>query len=311
MSTSRSSQIATAADLMAVLQMSVGWALTAVLPQKAIPVVARTLARFTLAVSPGAFKQGVDKMNRRFRLVGTGMELRDLFAEHYMRRYEHLMGRILDTHARGWHPEIELTGIEHVHKARLRGKGTILWGMSFCGPIIAKAALFRAGIPVIHLSTPYHGGFSKSLLAIGIINPWNLKSENKYLTERIVIPLDNSLDYLRLLKERLLNNGCISIIGEHTGRQNIEVPFLSGKEQFATGAANLARSTCASLLTVYSFRLGPGRYRVVVEPPIEIPREAGRSEVLWAAVQEFARRLEAHIREHPEDWEKWSVPIIV
>jgi lauroyl/myristoyl acyltransferase len=217
----------------------------------------------------------------------------------------------LDTHKRGWHPEIELDGIEHVHNALARKKGVILWGMSFCGPVIPKLAFFRAGLPVIHLSTPHHGGFSKSIVAVRIINPWNLKSENKYLTERIVIPLDNSLDYLRLLKKRLLSNGCISIMGEHKGRQNIKVPFLGGEEQYATGAANLARSTGATLLTVYSFRVRQGHYKVGIEPPIHISRETERSEFLLEAIKEFARRLEIHVLDHPEDWEKWSVSEVV
>ena len=283
--------------------MSGGWAFAAVLPQKAVPAVARRAALTALALCPAIRKRGVDELRRRL----DPPDPHGLFLEHYKRRYEHVLGRILDTQGRGWHPEIELTGLEHFRRAQAKGQGTILWGMSFCGPVIAKAALFRAGIPVMHLSTPYHGGFSRSLLAARILNPWNLKSENKYLDGRIVIPMSGSMEYLRLLKQRLSNNGCVSIMGEHAGRQNVSVPFLLKEERFATGPANLARSTGASLLTIHSFRLGPGHYRVVVEPPIETPWEEGRSQGFRTAIEEFARRLEAHVREHPADWEGWSV----
>ena len=57
------------------------------------------------------------------------------FAEHHRRRYEHLLGKVRDTHRRGWHPETLLAGAEHLRTALVRGNGAILRGMSFCGAL--------------------------------------------------------------------------------------------------------------------------------------------------------------------------------
>ena len=41
----------------------------------------------------------------------------------------------LDTHRRGWRPEVELVGAPELRRALDSGTEAVLWGMSFCGTV--------------------------------------------------------------------------------------------------------------------------------------------------------------------------------
>jgi lauroyl/myristoyl acyltransferase len=297
--------LASSADLAGIGGIALTTPLASLVPERSLPALARLFAGAALRLDPDLARSGAEEMRRRLGGEMSDPEAARLFREHYGRRWEHLLGKMRDT-AAGWHPEATLAGVEHLHGALERGRGAVLWGMSFCGHVVPKAALRRAGFEVHHLSSPYHGGFSRTWLARRILNPWTLRSENRYLAGRSVLPRDGSLQYLLVLKQRLLDNGCVSIAGEHIGRRNVTVVFLNGRASFATGAASLARATGAALLTVYSCRRGPARYVTTVEPPIERVHGADRRTAVSGAVQEFAERLQRHVYEHPADWDRWS-----
>jgi KDO2-lipid IV(A) lauroyltransferase len=139
-----------------------------------------------------------------------------------------------------------------------------------------------------------------------VLNPWTLRSENRHLCERVVIPLDGSLAFMRRLREILAGNGILSIAGEHRGRQNVRVAFLGEEAELATGGWNLARSSGAALLPVHAQRCGPGSYRVVIEPPLPVDPDLPRAESARAVVGAFAALLERNVRARPADWERWT-----
>jgi lauroyl/myristoyl acyltransferase len=178
--------------------------------------------------------------------------------------------------------------------------------MSFCGSLVPKIGLSRGGFAIAHLSTPHHGGFSRSRVAVQVLNRWAQRVENRHLAQRVVIPFDWSLEHLRILKRQLAGNGVISIAGEHRGDKTVPADVLGDTTHFATGAPRLARSTGAALLTMYSYRTAPQRYSVVVEPPIDVRRTHQPGSDLQSAVEAFACRLEHHIARHAADWDGWS-----
>ena len=293
-------------DVAGIVQMSVGWVMTGLLPERWLPVCGRALGATVAELVPGAIRRGGAQMRRRLGTPLAEAETRALYVEHLKRKYVHLLGRARDVHARGWQPEIELCGAEHLEQALAGGRGAVLWVTAFCGPLVPKIALARRGFRIAHLSMPVHGGFSVSRAAVYVLNPWTRRSEDKHLAERVVIPLDGTLGYMRRLREILLASGCVSIAGEHRGRQNVTVPFLGETETFATGAWSLARSTGAALLTVHAYSLTPGAYRVVIGPPVAIEPNLTRRDEARAVIGELAARLERSVRAHPADWERWS-----
>ena len=232
---------------------------------------------------------------------------RALFAEHLKRRHENALGRSLDTHRRTWRPSVTLEGANYLQHALGRGMGAILWGMSFCGPVVPKMGLFQAGFPVTQLSTAHHPGFARTLAATRVLNKWALKSENKYLSDRVLVPVEVSsrVSLMNTLAERLRNNACASITGDPRTSGGVEVEFFGTTRRFATGAPRLAQSTGAALLTLYSYRTSSFQYRVVVEPPIALEPASDRAGQR-IAVERFASRLEHHVKAHPADWDNWS-----
>jgi lauroyl/myristoyl acyltransferase/SAM-dependent methyltransferase len=292
-------------DIVGVAQMSMGWLVTAVLPERLIPAVGRGLGEVAAAFARRATRRGAEEMRRRLGPQLDEGESRALFVEHVKRKYEHLLGRARDTHRRGWHPEVELCGAEHLRRALAAGRGAVLWVTACCGPLVPKIALARGGFRITHLSMPLHGGFSHSRLALRVLNPWTRRSEDKHLAGRVVMRLDGTIAHLMRLREILLANGCVSIAGEHRGRRNVTVPVLGEEQAFASGACSLARSTGAALLMVQSHRVAPGAYRVVIEP---VATDQGLSPLARekAVIGDLAARLEAWVRAHPADWERWS-----
>lgn len=236
---------------------------------------------------------------------GQGARLAELRAQM---RLEDFWGRLRGIGPRRWRPEIELEGFERVQRARARGRGVVLWCTRTASATAIKQAFHRAGAPLAHLSRANHGVSWTTKFAVGIVGPLYCRAENCYLAERVTIPVGGSLAYFKQLRAQLRGNACLSIFGEHLGRQNAEVPFLGATRSFATGAPSLAWSEGASLLMVHCFRTAPLRYRVVIDEPLDVDRSIGRKQFAERAVGEFARRLEAVIRERPEDWQGWTYP---
>jgi lauroyl/myristoyl acyltransferase len=220
-------------------------------------------------------------------------------------RLEDMWGRVRGVRRHGWNPEIQIDGIERVRKALGRGRGAILWSMRFSSTTAIKQAFFRAGLPLTHLSREQHGSPSMTRLGVRVVGPLYCRSENDYLAERVRIPLDGSLRYLQRLRERLGENACVSIFGEHAGRQAAAVEVLGERWRFALGAPSLAWLEDAELLTVYALRTAPFAYRVVIEEPIKVNRSMPRKAYAEWALGQFAGRLERLILQYPSQWQGW------
>ena len=156
-----------------------------------------------------------------------------------------------------------------------------------------------------HLSREQHGSPSLTRLGVRVVAPLYCRAENPYLAERVRIPLDGSLSYLNRLRGRLRENACVSIFGEHEGRQGAEVEVLGARWRFALGAPSLAWLEGAELLTVYPLRIAPFHYRVVIDEPIAADRSAPRKAFAQQALAEFAERLERLIVAYPAQWQGW------
>ena len=220
-------------------------------------------------------------------------------------RIEETWGRIRGMRRRGWRPQLKVTGLKHLREALKHGKGAVLWVKGFCGQAVFKKALWQEGVPLIHLSREQHGAPQETWLGLQFVAPLYCRVEDRYLTERVVIPLDNSLGYLRCLQERLFDNGCVSIMAEHRGRGSVTSTFFAVQAEFATGAPSLAWKCGSVLLPVRTVREGFFNYNVVIEEPIRLDRSEPRKDFVKAAVREFTQRLELHIRERPAEWMGW------
>jgi hypothetical protein len=292
-------------DFPRLAKLLTGGFVAALIPSRFDEAAASSLLRFHPATQPERTMELASLMADVLAHRRSG-DWHALAKEHASMTVEDYWGRFRGMGPRGWHPAIEFSGEIHVRNALMAGRGAIFWCMRFSSDIVLKQGFHQLGLPLVHLSGVQHGaGGSRTKLATAIISPLFKRAENPYLSERVVIPLGGSLAYLRRLREQLRGNACVSIFGDPTGRQAVEVPFLTGHRKFATGAPSIAWTENCALFSAYVIRTGKFKYRVVVDEPIQVDRSLPRKEFLKKAVEEFARRMERLVECYPADWQDW------
>jgi lauroyl/myristoyl acyltransferase len=203
----------------------------------------------------------------------------------------------------GWEPAVRIAGFEHVHAALAAGRGAVLWvSHAFHGHLGAKVGFRRAGLEVVHLSTPAHG-FSATRFGVRYLNRMQTRIEDRYIGERVLLPLQGQNAALQTLVKRLKANKVVSITGQRGTGRVAEARFLDGTLPLAPGAPALAQMTGAKLLPVFAFRAADGVVDVTVEP--EIVLEGAREAAIASAVQAFAKHSEPHVLRTPGQWLSW------
>lgn len=205
----------------------------------------------------------------------------------------------------GWKPEIELTGVEHLQNGLKMGRGVILWVAHLNAySLVAKMALHRAGYEVSHLSLWRHG-YSDTRFGIRCLNPIRTKVEQRYLRERVVIEPEGASSAMTTLRERLTDNGVVSIAATSDGKRPAIAPFLKGSIRLAIGAPYLAFKEGATLLPVFPLEQPDGRFTVTIEPPLTNESAVSTAEYLNWATHRFASLLQPYVLDHPGQWRGW------
>ncbi len=204
-----------------------------------------------------------------------------------------------------WVPEILVEGKAHLDSALAAGRGAILWDSHFYfASLITKMGLYRNGYRLHHMSRREHG-FSPTHFGIRVLNPVRTSIEARYLADRVAMPEDNPGAVLDALARRLADNEVVSVTVRGDSNRPVEAPFLDGVMRIAPGAAVLCWNSQSALLPVFTKRVDDFRYRVRISPPIDVLANATRRDAVVSTAQEYARRLEAEVIEHPGQWIDW------
>jgi lauroyl/myristoyl acyltransferase len=205
-------------------------------------------------------------------------------------------------------PRVRTAGLEHVRAALERGKGAVLWvAHGFHGHLGAKVGFHRAGLKVVHLSTPAHG-FSATRFGVRHLNRIQTRIEDRYIGERVLLPQDSGNvrgqnAALQVLVKRLRANHAVSITGQRGTGRTVAAPFLDGTLTLAPGAPMLAHMTGAALLPIFAFRAPDGAVEVTVEAQIEM--NANRDAAVGEAVRVYASLSEPYVLRYPAQWLSW------
>jgi lauroyl/myristoyl acyltransferase len=205
----------------------------------------------------------------------------------------------------------ETTGLPRIHDALAAGKGVILIESSAFGHrAMAKQILHRHGLAVHTVHVERHtwglGEQAPSRLQRRVTRPYFERRELSYVAEITYLPDSEAMSYTRHLVRRLATNGIVCLSGDgQTGKKHVSVDFLGRPKLFTTGVVSLARMSGAPALPIFCV-LEPGdRYRLVVEPPLELAPGAPREDSLAGGVTQYARLLEGYIRSHPGQYKNW------
>lgn len=198
---------------------------------------------------------------------------------------------------------ITIVGLENLREAVRRGKGVILWESAFGKSYLGKATLVRRGFFLYPVHDQQHGG-SRSWLGQRVIRKIYRKAENRLFPEIIDIR-DDSLSYLRLLANRLRQNGivCLSASGQH-GHKFVSLEFLGSTKRFTTGTVSLAIMTGAALIPIFCIATDDAE-RLIIERPLDLAKTEDWDNAVLRAIKEYAGLLEFYIRKHPDQWYEW------
>ena len=191
-------------------------------PRRADVAVTRSWLRLYRALASATIDRLAARLERHLPKPWTGEPYRVLAEQHVERRIEDMWGRLCGLRRDRYAPHIEVDGIDHVRAALARGRGVVVWCMRVGSATVIKRGFREQGLPLTHLSRVEHGSATTTRLGIDVVAPLFRRVEDAALAERVQIPLGESLAYLHTLAERLAGNACVSIFGEHPGRQAVE-----------------------------------------------------------------------------------------
>ncbi len=104
---------------------------------------------------------------------------------------------------------------------------------------------------------------------------------------------------------------CMLVDQHYSG--GLVAPFLGRPAATSPAAVEFALHVGAPLLPIRIERIGGFRFRLVVEPPVELPRTGDRRADVLAGTAALNRVIERWIRERPEQWlwihRRWRIGI--
>jgi KDO2-lipid IV(A) lauroyltransferase len=106
----------------------------------------------------------------------------------------------------------------------------------------------------------------------------------------------------RRIIEILRAGGHIGMLPDQKMNDGIPVPFFGRPAMTTSALAQLALKFNCTVLPGRVVRLGGARFRVIVDPPIELPNSGNRQADTVALTTTINLLMESWIREHPGQW---------
>jgi lauroyl/myristoyl acyltransferase len=185
---------------------------------------------------------------------------------------------------------VHVRGLEHLDAALRLGRGALLVGGHIGSIALAIQALSVRGYRVTCVV--------EEIKPRELLEFW--KKRRQALGLEIVFT--NGLA-ARTLLAALRRGEVVALVTDRdvTGT-GPRVLFFGVETTFAEGAAALALRTGAPILPATAWRLPDGSVQAVIEPPMSLPTTGHGPAARVELTQAIARRLEYHIKGHPEQW---------
>ncbi len=193
----------------------------------------------------------------------------------------------------------DVEGEEHFRSAFDENKGVFVLSVHLGNGDLGTAALASWGYPVHIISKIFQSQWLNKL--------WFSAREAKGV--RFIPPRKSSYEILKALKG---NQAVIFVLDQYTGPPNgILTTFFGYETGTAAGLALFAQRSGAPVVPVYTYRTGPKKHKIVVQPPIEFEEQGGKSETLRFMTEKYNRVVENAILQAPEQWmwvhRRWKV----
>jgi KDO2-lipid IV(A) lauroyltransferase len=187
----------------------------------------------------------------------------------------------------------EIEGAEHLAPLAARGGPAILVSGHIANWEVLPPAAARLGI---RLGSVYRA--ADNPLVDALINGLRARA-----VEGEPLPLfPKGAQGARAALKFLAGGGVLGMLADQKLNDGIAVPLLGIPAMTAPAPAQLALRFRCPLIPVRVQRLGPCRFRLVVEPPLTVPDGLDRQAAIRALTLAVNDRLSAWIRERPAEW---------
>jgi len=180
---------------------------------------------------------------------------------------------------------VEVVGREHLEKALERGRGVVLASSHIGNWELAAVMIAQWGYTLHAVAGVQMGRWLSGAVR-------DTKTE---LSIRTVSPEDGFRKLLRALEH---NDPVALVVDGDIYQHGVEVEFFGRTYNFPSGPGVLAQRTGAPVLCGYCERVARGRFRIVMEKPLD-PAAFPTTAALNQAV---AGTIERHVREHLDQW---------
>lgn len=184
---------------------------------------------------------------------------------------------------------VEYEGLEHVQAAYAKGKGVLLFSGHFGHWELTAMMQGYLGLPLCLVARPLDNPELEKLLA-----RLRERSGNRIIHKRNAVR-----EMLRAVREK---QGVAIVIDQDARSDGIFVPFFGRPASTTPTLGLLAIRTGAVVIPTFSIPLAKGRYRVVYEPPVEVPSSGDRDLDVLELTARCTAIIEKWVRRYPDQW---------
>ncbi len=192
---------------------------------------------------------------------------------------------------------VRVQGWEHMEQALSRQKGVLILS-AHLGNWELMGAYFAAKTPTVAVAQNLYDSRFDELVT------W-------MRSEKLKIPMIKRGLALRGILEALKNNNAIcALVDQDTGKDGVFVPFFGKPAWTQSGVARIAYKTGAALVPAFVVRGVDGRFELLVEKEIEIPRTGDAEKDVLEIARRYTEVIEAYVKAYPDQWmwmhERWK-----
>lgn len=180
---------------------------------------------------------------------------------------------------------VEVVGKEHLEAALARGRGVIL----------ASSHIGNWELAAVMLA---HWGYTLHAVAGVQLSRWLSGAVRETKSELSIVTVSPEDGFRKLLRALEHNDPVALVVDGDIYQHGVDVEFFGRTYSFPAGPGVLAQRTGAQVICGYCERTARGRFRIVMEKPLD-PAAFPTTATLNQAV---ASTIERHIREHLDQW---------
>ncbi|MGH9367997.1 MAG: lysophospholipid acyltransferase family protein [Thermoanaerobaculia bacterium] len=183
-------------------------------------------------------------------------------------------------------------GFDRILEGRAKGKGVLL--------VTAHLGNWEIGdLMLAQVRQPIHVVLVPDIFP-GVERARRRLHDRAGVTE---IAVDRTLAPTLAVLRALGRNAIVAMQGDRDfDNTGVAVPFFGKEAFFPRGPLRVAMATEATVLPAFIVRVPDGRYRAILEEPLEIDRGGDREAALRRNLRRYVSILERYVRQYPEQW---------